>query len=174
NRAWEEGWIVPQPPARLTGHTVAVIGAGPSGLACAQQLARAGHSVTVFERDEAGGGLVRFGVPDFKIEKTVVERRVEQLRAEGVEFRFGVDVGVDVGADELRSTYDAVVIATGARVPRDLPVPGRELDGVHFAMEYLYGRNRFVATEVGPPPTTAPPAPHEITAAGKHVIVIGG
>ena len=124
NRGWDEGWIVPQPPARLTGRTVAVIGAGPAGLACAQQLARAGHSVTVYERDEAGGGLVRFGVPDFKIEKTVVERRVEQLAAEGVEFRFGVDVGVDVTADELRARHDAVVIATGARVPRDLPVPG--------------------------------------------------
>ena len=166
NRAWEEGWIVPQPPATRTGRTVAVIGAGPSGLACAQQLARAGHSVTVFERDEAGGGLVRFGVPDFKIEKTVVERRVEQLAAEGVEFRFGVDVGVDVGADELRARHDAVVIATGARVPRDLPVPGRELDGVHFAMEYLYQRNRFVAGAAAPE--------RVISAAGKHVIVIGG
>src|SRR5207249_580708 len=150
NRGWEEGWIVPQPPAVRTGRSVAVIGAGPSGLACAQQLARAGHSVTVFERDEAGGGLVRFGVPDFKIEKTVVQRRVEQLAAEGVAFRFGVNVGVDVGADELRATHDAVVIATGARVPRDLPVPGRGLDGVHFAMEYLYGRNRWVARELGP------------------------
>jgi glutamate synthase (NADPH/NADH) small chain len=143
-----------------------VIGAGPAGLACAQQLNRAGHRVTVFERDEAGGGLVRFGVPDFKIEKTVVQRRVEQLQAEGVEFRFGVNVGVDVGADELRAGRDAVVIATGARVPRDLPVPGRELDGVHFAMEYLYQRNRFVAGGA------APEKP--ITAAGKHVIVIGG
>lgn len=166
NRGWEEGWIVPEVAATRTGRTVAVIGAGPSGLACAQQLARAGHSVTVYERDEAGGGLVRFGVPDFKIEKTVVERRVEQLAAEGVEFRFGVNVGVDVGADELRASHDAVVIATGARVPRDLPVPGRELDGVHFAMEYLYQRNRFVA---------GAPAPEKvISAAGKHVIVIGG
>ena len=105
--------------------------------------------MTVFERDEAGGGLVRFGVPDFKIEKHVVERRVEQLMAEGVEFRYGVDVGVDVDAAELREHYDAVVIATGSRVPRDLPVPGRELPGVHFAMDYLYQRNRFVARELG-------------------------
>jgi glutamate synthase (NADPH/NADH) small chain len=133
--------------------------------------------VTVYERDEAGGGLVRFGVPDFKIEKHVVERRVEQLAAEGVEFRFGVDVGVDVSAEELRERHEAVVIATGSRVPRDLPVPGRELAGVHFAMEYLYGRNRWVARELGPAVAGAPPAPADgelITAAGKHVIVIGG
>src|SRR5689334_4854000 len=117
NRAWEEGWIRPELPETRSGRTVAVIGAGPAGMACAQQLVRAGHGVTLFERDEAGGGLVRFGVPDFKIEKHVVERRVAQLMTEGVEFRFGVDVGKDVGADELRAQYDAVVIATGARVP---------------------------------------------------------
>ena len=166
NRAFDEGWVVPRPPDFETGRTVAVIGAGPSGLAAAQQLRRAGHAVTVYERDEAGGGLVRFGVPDFKIEKWVVERRLDQLAAEGVRFEYGVDVGVDVGADELRERHDAVVIATGSRVPRDLPVPGRELDGVHFAMDYLYGRNRWVASNgdgVSP-----------ITAAGKHVIVIGG
>src|SRR2546426_2525144 len=131
NRAWEEGWIVPRPPRTRTGSTVAVIGAGPAGLACAQQLNRAGHSVTVFERDEAAGGLVRFGVPDFKIEKWLVERRVQQLVDEGVELRYGVDVGADVDGEELRSQFDAVVVSTGARVPRDLPVPGRELDGVH-------------------------------------------
>jgi glutamate synthase (NADPH/NADH) small chain len=176
NRAWDEGWVLPQPPAHESGRSVAVIGAGPAGMACAQQLRRAGHAVTVFERDEAGGGLVRFGVPDFKIEKTVVERRIEQMRSEGVEFRFGVDVGVDVAAEELRR-FDAIVIATGARVPRDLPVPGRELAGVHFAMDYLYQRNRFVAREHGPAAAGAPAAPEGdavITAAGKHVVVIGG
>jgi glutamate synthase (NADPH/NADH) small chain len=166
NRAWDEGWVGPRPPAVETGLTVAVIGAGPAGLAAAQQLRRKGHAVTVYERDEAGGGLVRFGVPDFKIEKWVIERRLEQLIAEGVRFEYGVDVGRDVDPEQLRARHDAVVIATGSRVPRDLPVPGRELDGVHFAMEYLYVRNRAVAANGG--------APGEITAAGKHVIVIGG
>jgi glutamate synthase (NADPH) small chain len=166
NRAWDEGWIVPRPPAVETGMTVAVVGSGPAGMAAAQQLRRAGHTVTVYERDEAGGGLVRFGVPDFKIEKWVIERRLEQLIAEGVRFEYGVDVGRDVDAAQLRAEHDAVVIATGSRVPRDLPVPGRELEGVHFAMEYLYGRNRAVAANGG--------APAAITAAGKHVIVIGG
>ena len=164
DRAWDEGWIVAQPPRERTGRTVAVVGSGPSGLAAAQELNRAGHSVTLLERDETGGGLMRFGVPDFKIEKTVIERRLRQLADEGVEFRYGVDVGVDIGADELLESYDAVVLATGSRVPRDLPVPGRELDGVHYAMEYLYGRNRAIAGSAEP----------TITAAGKHVIVIGG
>jgi glutamate synthase (NADPH/NADH) small chain len=175
NRAWDEGWVVPKPPSRETGRSVAVIGAGPAGMACAQQLRRDGHAITLFERDEAGGGLVRFGVPDFKIEKTIVERRVEQLAAEGVEFRFGADVGGNVPVEELRR-FDAIVIATGARVPRDLPVPGRELDGVHFAMDYLYQRNRFVARSEGAAVANAPvPSPDAvITAEGKHVIVIGG
>ncbi len=177
DRAWEEGWVVAQPPAVRSGRTVAVIGAGPAGLACAQQLNRLGHAVTVLERDEAGGGLVRFGVPDFKIEKRVVERRLEQLRAEGILFRYGVDVGVDVDPAELRETYDAVVVATGSRVPRDLPVPGRELAGIHFAMDYLYQRTRWVARDLGAVPSGAPPEPgpeETISAAGKHVIVIGG
>jgi glutamate synthase (NADPH/NADH) small chain len=175
NRAWEEGWIVPQPPRTRTGRTVAVVGSGPAGLACAQQLNRVGHTVTVFERDEAAGGLVRFGVPDFKIEKWLVERRVQQLLDEGVRFQLGVDVGVDVDANELRATHDAVVLATGSRVPRDLPVPGRELPGVHFAMDYLYQRNRWVAREHGPYVVDAPPPPEQpITAAGKDVVVIGG
>ncbi len=158
DRGWDEGWIVPRPPQRLTGRSVAVVGSGPSGLAAAQQLARAGHDVTVFERDEAGGGLLRFGVPDFKIEKRVVERRIGQLADEGVTVRFGVNV------DGPLEGFDATVLATGSRVPRDLPVPGRELGGVHYAMEYLYGRNRAVAG-------TAEAA---ISAAGRHVIVIGG
>ncbi len=158
DRGWDEGWIVPRPPARRTGRSVAVVGSGPAGLACAQQLNRAGHSVTVFERDEAGGGLLRFGVPDFKIEKRVVERRLQQLRDEGVEFRFDTEV------DGPLEGFDATVLATGSRVPRDLPVPGRGLGGVHFAMEYLYGRNRAVAGTAEPP----------ISAAGRHVIVVGG
>jgi glutamate synthase (NADPH/NADH) small chain len=177
NRAWTEGWITPQPPRREreTGQAVAVVGSGPAGMAAAQQLRRAGHRVTLFERDEAVGGLVRFGVPDFKIEKSVVQRRVEQLLAEGVEIRCGVEVGSDVTVEELRGGFDAVVLATGSRVPRDLPVPGRELDGVHFAMEYLYQRNRWVARELGPEPTAEqPPIEREITAAGRDVVVIGG
>jgi glutamate synthase (NADPH/NADH) small chain len=175
NRAFEEGWVVPEPPRRETGQAVAVIGSGPAGMAAAQQLRRAGHRVTLFERDEAIGGLVRFGVPDFKIEKTIVERRVQQLVAEGVELRCGVDVGRDVDAQQLGGSYDAIVLATGARVPRDLPVPGRELDGIHFAMDYLYGRNRWVARQVGPQPTVPPPPSEpEITAAGRDVVVIGG
>jgi glutamate synthase (NADPH) small chain len=164
NRGWGEGWVHPQPPARQTGRSVAVVGSGPAGLACAQQLARAGEHVVVYERDEAAGGLVRFGVPEFKIEKRLVERRVQQLVAEGVEFRFCTDVGGDVTGAELRDRHDAVVIATGSRVPRDLPVPGRELDGVHFAMEYLYDRARAIAgTATG-----------GLSGAGKHVVVIGG
>jgi glutamate synthase (NADPH/NADH) small chain len=162
DRAWEEGWIAPQPPSALTGRSVGVVGAGPAGLACAQQLARAGEQVVVYERDEAAGGLVRFGVPEFKIEKRLVERRVAQLRAEGVELRLGVDV---TSLHDLRDAHDAIVLAIGARVPRDLPVPGRELAGVHFAMDYLYDRARSIAGTGGG---------GVVTAAGKHVIVVGG
>jgi glutamate synthase (NADPH) small chain len=175
DRAFKEGWVVPEPPRRELGQSVAVVGSGPAGMAAAQQLRRAGYAVVLFERDEAAGGLVRFGVPDFKIEKRVVQRRVEQLLAEGVELRCGVDVGVDVSVQELRERFDAVVLATGSRVPRDLPAPGRELGGIHFAMDYLYQRNRWVAREHGPEPTVTQPAQEtEITAAGKHVVVIGG
>jgi glutamate synthase (NADPH/NADH) small chain len=177
NRAWEEGWVQPEPPHQrvLSGHSVAVIGSGPAGMAAAQQLRRAGHDVTLFERDEAAGGLVRFGVPDFKIEKSLVQRRVDQLVAEGVELRCGVDVGRDISVEELRRRFSAIVIATGSRVPRELPIPGRELDGVHPAMDYLYQRNRWVAGEHGPQPTTPAPVPgRQITAAGKDVVVIGG
>jgi glutamate synthase (NADPH/NADH) small chain len=175
DRAFAEGWIVPEPPRKETGQAVAVVGSGPAGMAAAQQLRRAGHRVTLYERDESAGGLVRFGVPDFKIEKTVVQRRVEQLLAEGVELRCGVDVGVEVSVEQLRERFDAVVLATGSRVPRDLPVPGRELEGVHFAMDYLYQRNRWAAREFGPEPTTPQPAlAREITAKDKNVVVIGG
>ncbi|HKP88375.1 MAG TPA: glutamate synthase subunit beta [Thermoleophilaceae bacterium] len=166
DRAFEEGWIKPEPPAFRTGRTVAVVGSGPAGLAAAAQLNKAGHTVTLFERNDRIGGLLRYGVPDFKLDKGVVQRRVDILEAEGVEMRTGVDVGVDVTADELREQYDAVVVAIGSTVPRDLPVPGRELDGVHFAMEYLEQRNRFVAGD--------DPAPRPISAAGKHVVIIGG
>ncbi len=210
DRAWQEGWIVPQPPKHETEQAVAVVGSGPAGMAAAQQLRRAGHRVVLFERDEAAGGLARFGVPDFKIEKRVVQRRVDQLIAEGVELRCGVDVGGGPGAgadggdiagagdraaggeaagtsvgradarevvsvDELKGAFDAVVLATGSRVPRDLPAPGRELDGVHFAMDYLYGRNRWAARELGPLPSAPQPAADvEISAKDKDVVVIGG
>ncbi|MDX6656083.1 MAG: glutamate synthase small chain [Solirubrobacteraceae bacterium] len=165
DRAWAEGWVNAQPPAVETGKRAAVIGAGPAGMAAAQQLRRAGHGVVLFERDEAAGGLVRFGVPEFKIEKAVVERRVQQLVDEGVEIRYGVEVGRDITPEELREEFDAIVLCTGSRTPRDLPVEGRELDGVHFAMDYLYERQRAVDSdrESG-----------SICATGKHVIVIGG
>ena len=149
DRAWEEGWVAPDAAVGRdrASRSPSSAPARP-GMAAAQQLRREGHRVVLFERDEAGGGLVRFGVPDFKIEKWVVERRVQQLRDEGVDVRCGVDVGVDVTVEELRSEFDAVVLCTGSRVPRDLPVPGRELDGIHYAMDYLYGRNRWVADGV--------------------------
>ena len=177
DRAWEEGWVRPSPPGHRTGRSVGVVGAGPAGMAAAQQLRKAGHAVTLYERDEAGGGLIRFGVPDFKIEKRVVERRIRQMAEEGVELVFGCEVGTDVTVEELRARHDAVVVATGSRVPRDLPVPGRELRGVHPAMDYLYQRNRWVARELNGDlqPHVPEPGPDElITAAGKHVVVIGG
>ncbi|MBA2764646.1 MAG: glutamate synthase subunit beta [Thermoleophilaceae bacterium] len=166
DRAWEEGWVKPNPPAIRSGRTVAVIGSGPAGLAAAAELNQFGHAVTLYERNDRIGGLLRYGVPDFKLDKRVVQRRVDLLAAEGVIFETGVEVGVDITAAELQGRFDAVVIATGSTVPRDLPVPGRELDGVHFAMEYLELRNRFVA---GDYPDGTP-----ISAADKHVVIIGG
>jgi glutamate synthase (NADPH) small chain len=166
DRAWDEGWVTAQPPPVRSGQSVAVIGSGPAGLAAAAELNSFGHSVTVYERQDRIGGLLRYGVPDFKLDKRVVQRRVDVMAEEGILFETGVEVGRDIDARELRERFEAVVIATGSTVPRDLPVPGRELDGVHFAMDYLYGRNRSVAERNG--------APSHITAAGKHVIVIGG
>jgi glutamate synthase (NADPH) small chain len=167
DRGWQEGWIKPRPPESRTGKRVAVVGSGPSGLAAAQQLNRAGHTVTVFERENYVGGLLRLGIPDFKIEKYVVERRVQQMRDEGVSFRTGVHVGRDFPADDLRRDFDAVLLCIGSTVPRDLPVPGRELEGVHFAMEFLTQQNKLLSGEHF--------APEErITAEGKHVIILGG
>jgi glutamate synthase (NADPH/NADH) small chain len=171
HRAFEEGWITPQPPARRTGHSVAVVGSGPAGMAVAAELNRVGHAVTVYERDEAVGGLMRFGVPDAKLEKWMIDRRVELLEAEGVKFECGVSVGDDTSADDLMESHDALVVAIGSRMERDLEAPGRELPGVHFAMDYLYQRNRWVARQDG---RYAPEPEEEISAAGKHVVVIGG
>ena len=167
DRAFAEGWIVPMPPKVRTGKRVAVVGSGPAGLACAQQLNRAGHLVTVFERADRIGGLLAYGIPDFKLEKHIVERRVALLAAEGITFRTNANVGVDVPVEELRSCHDAVVLCGGSTRPRDLPVPGRELDGIHFAMDFLPQQNRRVAGD------TAIPG-RELTARDKHVIVIGG
>ncbi|MDQ4500932.1 glutamate synthase subunit beta [Sinomonas sp. ASV322] len=164
-QAFEGGFVEPLPPARLTGKTVAVVGSGPAGLAAAQQLTRVGHTVAVYERDDRIGGLLRYGIPDFKMEKEVLDRRLEQMKAEGTRFRSGVDVGRDVSWDQLRRRYDAVVVATGATLPRDLAIPGRELDGVHFAMEYLVQSNRVVAGET---------VENQIDARGKHVVILGG
>jgi glutamate synthase (NADPH) small chain len=170
DRAWDEGWISPQVPERLSGKTIAVVGSGPAGLAAAQQLTRAGHTVAVFERADRIGGLLRYGIPEFKMEKRHLDLRLAQMRDEGTKFRPGVDVGVDITADQLRKRYDVVVLAGGATAPRDLPVPGRELDGVHFAMDYLPLANHVqegdaVLDDSGEPP---------ITAAGKDVVIIGG
>jgi glutamate synthase (NADPH/NADH) small chain len=167
DRAWDEGWIKPRPPAIRSGKQVAVVGSGPAGMAAAMELNYYGHEVTLFERNDKIGGLLRYGIPDFKLEKWVIDRRVDLMRAEGVKMRPGVNVGVDVSHDELMEQFDAVVLAIGSTLPRDLPVPGRELDGVHFAMEYLELRNRWVDGQYGDDDTP-------ISAAGKHVVIIGG
>ena len=167
DRGWAEGWIVPELPARKTGKSVAVVGSGPAGLACAQQLARAGHDVHVYEKNATPGGLLRYGIPDFKMEKSHIVKRVAQMEAEGVTFHCNVHVGIELDIAELVETHDAVVLSGGAEKPRDLPIPGRELDGIHFAMEFLPQQNRRVADE--PLGNVLP-----ILASGKHVVVIGG
>jgi len=165
DKGWDSGWVVPQPPLKKTGKRIAVIGSGPAGMSCAQQLARAGHDVVVFEKADRIGGLLRYGIPDFKMEKQLIDRRMEQMRAEGVEFRVNQDIGNAVPAGKLVDEFDAVVMAGGAEQPRDLPVPGRELEGVHFAMEFLPQQNKVVAGDkVG----------KQIKATGKHVVIIGG
>jgi glutamate synthase (NADPH/NADH) small chain len=164
-RAWAEGWIEPVPPAVRTGRKVAVVGSGPAGLAAAQQLTRAGHAVVVFERADRIGGLLRYGIPEFKMEKRFLDRRLAQMEAEGTEFRVNTNVGVDVSVEQLREEFDAIVLAGGATAWRDLPIPGRELAGIHQAMEFLPWGNRVQLGDLDEPP---------ITAEGKHVVIIGG
>lgn len=165
DEAFDKDWVKPHAPERLTGKTVAIVGSGPAGLAAAQQLTRAGHTVAVFERDDKIGGLLRYGIPDFKMEKHHIDRRLTQMEAEGTRFRPGVSIGVDITWEDLRARYDAVLIATGASKPRDLSIPGRDLDGVHFAMDYLVPANRNVSGQT---------VENQIFADGKNVIILGG
>ena len=167
DKAWENGWVKPQPAATKTGKSVAVVGSGPAGLACAQQLARAGHAVTLFEKADRIGGLMRYGIPDFKMEKDTIDRRMQQLAAEGVTFKTSTHVGVDITAKQLLTDFDAVALTGGSEHPRDLPIPGRELNGVHFAMEFLPQQNKRVAGD-------KVPEAGSILATDKHVVVIGG
>ena len=167
DKGWSEGWVKPEPAEVRTGKQVAVIGAGPAGMAAAQQLARAGHDVHLYEKNAKAGGLLRYGIPDFKLDKSLIDRRVEQMEAEGVTFHLGVAVGVDKAIDDIIDEYDAVLMTGGSESPRDLPIPGRELSGVHFAMDFLTQQNRRVGGE--------PVQQYEpILAEGKHVVVIGG
>ena len=165
DHAWERGWVVPQPPATKTGKKVAVVGSGPAGLAAAQQLTRVGHDVTVFERADRIGGLLRYGIPEFKMEKSRLDRRLAQMEAEGTVFKPGVNVGTDVTVEQLRTEFDAFVLAGGATAARDLPAPGREFNGIHQAMEYLPWANRVQQGDLEETP---------ITAEGKHVVIVGG
>ncbi len=165
DQGFDNGWVQPQPPERLSGRTVAVVGSGPAGLAAAQQLTRAGHTVAVYERDVQPGGLLQYGIPEFKLEKSVVQRRIAQLKAEGTRFRCGIEIGRDLSWAELRRRYDAVVVATGSTVPRPLELPGRELKGIHYAMEFLGAQNHVLEGELAATP---------IDACGKNVVVIGG
>ncbi len=167
DHAFAQGWVKPVVPAVRTGKKVAVVGSGPSGLACAQQLARAGHHVTLFERSDRIGGLLMYGIPDFKLEKSNVYRRIEQMKAEGVEFKTSCNVGVDYPAERLRAEFDAVCLTVGSTKPRDLPVPGRELAGIHFAMEFLPLQNKINAGDIIPEGSM-------ISAKGKRVVILGG
>ncbi len=170
DRGWDEGWVVPEQPAQKSDKRIAVVGSGPAGMACAQQLARAGHAVVLYEKETRIGGLMRYGIPDFKFEKFRIDRRVEQMQAEGVEFRAGVHIGVNVPARDLVAEYDAVVLSGGAEDPRDLPMPGRELKGIHFAMPFLVQQNKRHAGDKVP----SDEADGALLATGKNVVVIGG